>query len=218
MLLYFNVFICSACPVESTRCGAAHSQYCRKREHRCGEDVVYLKTENKPFTQNKYLLHFLEGHLSSLHSRLTQESPKPCKINVKVQLSKKQKLIDWETSLLANVHINSVNMNLGIIRFNINKLRVSAMINLWVYDKKAACAADRDVLFWAMCSFLKCITYISQVYSPSVNVRKSWKYFHFAVRRARASALRFSTKLHKLGSERAPSRAKQTERNEIGAQ
>ncbi len=66
-----------ACPVEPTRCGAAHSQYSRKREHQCGEDVVYLKTETKPFTQNKYLLHFL----SSLHSSLTQESPKTCTMN-----------------------------------------------------------------------------------------------------------------------------------------
>ncbi len=63
------------------RCGAAHSKYCGKREHQCG-DVVYLKTETKPFTQNAYLLHFLEGHLSSLHSRLTQESPKTCQIHV----------------------------------------------------------------------------------------------------------------------------------------
>ncbi len=37
------------------RCGAAHSKYCRKREHQCGEDVVYLKTETKPFTQNARL-------------------------------------------------------------------------------------------------------------------------------------------------------------------
>ncbi len=51
-----------------------------KREHQCGDDV-YLKTETKPFPQNAYLLHFLEGHLSSLHSRLTQESPKPCQMN-----------------------------------------------------------------------------------------------------------------------------------------
>ncbi len=58
-----------------------------------------------------------------------------------------------------------------------------------------------------MCSFSKCITYISQVYSPSVNVRKPWKYFHFAVRRALAFALRFSAKLHRLGSECAPPHA-----------
>ncbi len=69
------------------------------------------------------------------------------------------------------------------------------------------CAADRDVLFWAMCSFPKCRTYISQVYSPSVNVRKPWKYVHFAVRSAWAFALRFSAKLHRLRSERAQPRA-----------
>ncbi len=44
--------------------------------------IVYLKTETKPFTQNAYLLHFLERHLSPLHSRLTQESPKQCQIKV----------------------------------------------------------------------------------------------------------------------------------------
>ncbi len=36
-------------------------------------NLVYGKTENKPFTQNTYLSNFLEGHLSALHSRLTQE-------------------------------------------------------------------------------------------------------------------------------------------------
>ncbi len=40
-----------------------------------------------------------------------------------------------------------------------------------------------------MYCFPKCITYISQAYSPSVNVREPWKYVHFAVRRARAFAL-----------------------------
>ncbi len=40
-------------------------------------NVVYLETETKPFTQNAYLLCFL----SALHSRLTQESPKTCKMN-----------------------------------------------------------------------------------------------------------------------------------------
>ncbi len=42
-----------------------------------------IKTETKPFTQNAYLLHFLEGLISLLHSRLTQESKKPFKIHVK---------------------------------------------------------------------------------------------------------------------------------------
>ncbi len=56
--------------------------------------VVYLKTEIKPFTQNAYLLHFLKGHLSLLHSCLTQESPKPCKINVSSTLKKNMQLLD----------------------------------------------------------------------------------------------------------------------------
>ncbi len=78
----YNAFL--AYPVEPTGCGAAHSKYCGKREHQCG-DVVYVKTGTKPFTQNVYLSHFLEGHLSPLHSHLAQENRmfrKPCKINV----------------------------------------------------------------------------------------------------------------------------------------
>ncbi len=62
--LHFNVFL--ACPVEPTRRSATHSIFF-KREHQ-RDDVVYLKTETKLFTQNAYLLHFLEGHLSLLHS------------------------------------------------------------------------------------------------------------------------------------------------------
>ncbi len=104
--LHFNAFF--ACPVEPPRCGAAHSKYSRKREHQCG-DVVYLKTETKPFTKNAYSLH------SALHSRLTQESPKSCTINLSLKLKKKHVITRLETSLLANVHINSVNMNLAII-------------------------------------------------------------------------------------------------------
>ncbi len=38
---------------------AVHSTYCGKREHQCGDDVVYVKTETKPFTQNAYLSHLL---------------------------------------------------------------------------------------------------------------------------------------------------------------
>ncbi len=66
-----------AYPVEATGCGAAAlfiQNIAEKREHQCGEDVVYIKTETKPFTQNTYLSHFLEGHLSPLHSRLAKES------------------------------------------------------------------------------------------------------------------------------------------------
>ncbi len=43
------------------------------------------KTETKPFTQNANLSHFLEGHLSALHSHLVKESRifrKPFKIIV----------------------------------------------------------------------------------------------------------------------------------------
>ncbi len=76
--LHFNAFFLAS-PGEPTRCGAAHSKYCGKREDQCGKDIAYLKTEIKPFTQNAYLLYFLEGRLSLLHSHLTQESPKPCK-------------------------------------------------------------------------------------------------------------------------------------------
>ncbi len=39
-----------------------------------GDYVVYVKTETKSFTQNAYFAHFLEGHLSALHSRLAKES------------------------------------------------------------------------------------------------------------------------------------------------
>ncbi len=60
-----------ACPVEHTGY-IVHLKYCGRREHQCG--VVYVKTGTKPFTQNAYLSHFLEGHLSALHSRLTKES------------------------------------------------------------------------------------------------------------------------------------------------
>ncbi len=50
-----------------------HSKYCGKREHQSG-DVVYVKTETKPFAQNVNVSYFLEGHLSLLHSRLAKES------------------------------------------------------------------------------------------------------------------------------------------------
>ncbi len=51
-----------------------HSKYCGNIEHRCGDDVVFVKTGTKPFTQNAYFAHFLEGHLSALHSCLAKES------------------------------------------------------------------------------------------------------------------------------------------------
>ncbi len=62
-----------AYPVEPTGY-VGHSKCSGKREHQCVDYVVYVKTETKPFTQNAYFAHFLEGHLSALHSRLAKES------------------------------------------------------------------------------------------------------------------------------------------------
>ncbi len=48
------------------------------------------------FLQNTYLLHFLEGHLSPLHSRLAQESRmfrKPCQIHVSSTFVEKSSLL-----------------------------------------------------------------------------------------------------------------------------
>ncbi len=70
-----------ACPVEPTRCGAAHSKYSGKREHQCGEDAVYLKTETKPFTQKAYFIAFSRG-TSIIVALASPESPKPCTIHV----------------------------------------------------------------------------------------------------------------------------------------
>ncbi len=36
--------------------------------------MLYVKTETKPFIQNAYFAHFLEGNLSALHSLLAKES------------------------------------------------------------------------------------------------------------------------------------------------
>ncbi len=55
------------------------------------DDVVYVKTETKPFTQSAYLAHFLEGHnLSALHSRLAKSRifRKPFKIIISSTLTK----------------------------------------------------------------------------------------------------------------------------------
>ncbi len=68
-----------------------HSKYCGKREYQCGDDVVYVKTGTKLFTQNAYFEHFLEGHLSALYSILAKESwlfKKPFKIIVSSTLKK----------------------------------------------------------------------------------------------------------------------------------
>ncbi len=79
-----------AYPVEPTGY-VVHSKYCGKIEHQCGDDVVYVKTGTKLFTQNAYFAHYLEGHLSALHSRLAKESRifrKPFKIIVSSTLKK----------------------------------------------------------------------------------------------------------------------------------
>ncbi len=89
MSLHFNAFFL-AHPVEPTGY-VVHSKYCGKIEHQCGDDVVYVKTGIKTFTQNAYFAHFLEGHLSALHSRLAKESRifrKPFKIIVSSTLKK----------------------------------------------------------------------------------------------------------------------------------
>ncbi len=51
-------------------------------------EILFVKTETKPFTKNAYFARFLEGHLSALHSLLGKESRiirKPLKL-LKVQL------------------------------------------------------------------------------------------------------------------------------------
>ncbi len=73
-------------PVETTRCGAAalFIQNIVEKENINQSDLVYIKTKTKPFEQNIYFAHFLEGLLSPLHSSLVQESRmfrKPCKMN-----------------------------------------------------------------------------------------------------------------------------------------
>uniref|UniRef100_A0A672N8P5 Formin binding protein 1a n=1 Tax=Sinocyclocheilus grahami TaxID=75366 RepID=A0A672N8P5_SINGR len=40
--------------------------------YECGENVVCIKTETRPFTRNAFLSHFLEGLLSPLHSCLNE--------------------------------------------------------------------------------------------------------------------------------------------------
>ncbi len=96
-------------PVEHTGY-VVHSKYCGKREHQCGDDVVYVKTETKPFTQNANVSHFLEGHLSLLHSRLAQESRifrKPFKIIVSSTL--KKTLLWRDGSLPVPLHLVFLN-------------------------------------------------------------------------------------------------------------
>ncbi len=78
--MHFNAFFL---PVQLNPLDAVlHIQYCGKREYQCGEDVVYFKTETKPFTQNAYVWHFLEGHLSSSLLASHTRDTKTCQIHV----------------------------------------------------------------------------------------------------------------------------------------
>ncbi len=85
----------SAYPVEHTGY-VFHLKYCGKREYQCGDDIVYVKTETKPFTQNGHFAHFLEGHLSALHSHLAKESQicrKPFKMIVSSTLKNMSQIV-----------------------------------------------------------------------------------------------------------------------------
>ncbi len=66
-----------AYPVEAIRCSTAtlFIQNIAEKEHQCREDLFLRgKTETMQFTENAYLLHFLEGLLSLLHSCFPQKS------------------------------------------------------------------------------------------------------------------------------------------------
>ncbi len=140
--LHFNAFFL-ACRVEPTRCAVLYIQNIAETRISMWRRTLFTsKTETKPFTQNAYLLHFLEGHFSVLRSRLTQESPKPCYNELNYWIKK--------ISLLANVHIKQrKTWTPCVIWLNVNKLRVSAIINLSLKRlwQKGCCAADRDALF-----------------------------------------------------------------------
>ncbi len=101
-----------AYPVEPTGY-VVHSKYCGKIEHQCGDDVVYVKTGTKPFTQNAYFAHFLEGHLSALHSCLPKESRifrKPFKIIISSTLKKTCLKTLWrDGSLPISLHLVFLN-------------------------------------------------------------------------------------------------------------
>ncbi len=89
-----------------------HSKYYGKREHQCGDDVVYIKTETKPFTQNANVSHFLEGHLSLLHSRLAKVSRifrKRFKIIVSSTLKKHVSILWRDGSLPIPLHLVFLN-------------------------------------------------------------------------------------------------------------
>ncbi len=96
-------------PVEPTGY-VVHSKYCVKKEHQCGDD--YVKTGTKPFTQNAYFAHFLEGHLSALHSRLAQESRifrKSFKIIISSTLKKYVSTLWRDVSLPISQHFMFLN-------------------------------------------------------------------------------------------------------------
>ncbi len=111
MSLHFHAFFFLTYPVEPTGY-VVHSKYCGKREHQCRDDVVYVKTETKPFTQNANLSHFLEGHLSPLHTRLAKVSQifrKQFKIIVSLTLKKHLKTLWRDGSLPIPLHLVFLN-------------------------------------------------------------------------------------------------------------
>ncbi len=76
-------------------------------------NVVYVKTGTKLFTQNVYFAHFLEGHLSALHSRLAKESQifrKPFKIIVSSTLKMfkgSRVILCFEEPCISNILLNA---------------------------------------------------------------------------------------------------------------
>ncbi len=69
-MLPYKTHILMLSLVEPTGCSAAaHSKYCGKTDHQCGEDVVYVKTGTKPFTQNSYLLETSISVALASHTR-----------------------------------------------------------------------------------------------------------------------------------------------------
>ncbi len=74
--------------------------------------LFYVKTETKPFTQNANVSHFLEGHLSLLHSRLAKESRifrKRFKIIVSSTLKKHVSTLWRDGSLPIPLHVLFLN-------------------------------------------------------------------------------------------------------------
>ncbi len=48
-------------PVQPIGCGAAHSKYCGKREHQCGEDVVLPQNLNQADHTERIFIKFSIG-------------------------------------------------------------------------------------------------------------------------------------------------------------